>query len=210
MRSALVSSIRLTAALVLSAGLLAGCGGDDQEDTAPAPLPSPRTVAPEPTATAPAASPTAIQDTREWDTCVSVRADLQVSYPADWIAKDYPDGGCAYFDPEPFGVERGTESPSVAVRLDVESVAYERVKSGYLRGDVIAQRDAEIAGFEAIRIEDRQTEGPLAPKGHRVTYLADLGSEKTLVLTTNETDADDFARAQQLLDEMAERLSNTR
>lgn len=209
MRSTRANSTRLTAALVLSAGLLAGCG-DDQKVTAPAPLPSPTAVAPEPTATAPAASPAETQDTREWDTCVSVRGDLQVSYPGGWIAKDYPDGGCAYFDPEPFGVERGVEAPSVAVRLDVESVAYERVKSGYLRGDVIAQRDAEVAGYEAIRIEDRQTEGPLAPKGHRVTYLADLGSEKTLVLTTNETDAEDFAQAQEILDEMAGRLSLTR
>lgn len=38
-----------------------------------------------------------------------------------------------------------------------------------------------------------------------MTYLADLG-EQTLVLTTNETDADDFTRAQQVLDEMAQRL----
>jgi hypothetical protein len=202
MRSLLHTPTRLAAALALSGLLVTGCADDEDADVS-SESPSPTAVAPEPTATGPTSSPS---DTRSWATCVATRADLQVSYPTGWTVKDHPNGGCAYFDPQPFDVERGTEAPSVAIRLDVEAVAYERVKQSYLESDVISQRDAEIAGNEAIRIEDRDTEGPLAPKGHRVTYLADLGTEQTLVLTTNETDAEDFAAAQQLLDEMAQRL----
>lgn len=207
MRSLLRPPTRLAAALALSALLVTGCGDDDGdvaiETPSPSPSPSPTAVAPEPTDTG---SPT---DTREWATCASTRADLQVSYPADWTARDYPDGGCAYFDPQPFETERGTEAPAVAIRLDVEPITYERVKSSYLDGEVMSQRDTEIAGHEAIRIEDRQTQGPLGAKGHRFTYLADLGTDKTLVLTTNETDANDFEQAQEVLDEMAERISRT-
>jgi hypothetical protein len=132
-----------------------------------------------------------------------------VSYPADWIARDYPDGGCAYFDPEPFGVERGTEAPSVAARLDVEPVAYDRVLSSYTDGEVMSQQETEIAGYPAVRVEDRDTGGPLGAKGQRLTYVADLGGEQTLIFTSNETDADDFERAKDVLDEMAERLERT-
>lgn len=148
-------------------------------------------------------------ETRGWETCVSTRASLRVSYPQGWTARDFPDGGCAYFDPEPFEVERGTEAPSVAVRLDVENVAYDRVRSGYLDGEVMSQEETAVAGYDALRIEDRDTGGPLGPKGQRLTYLADLGSEKTLVLTTNETDAEDFEQAQEILDQMAGRLERT-
>ena len=184
------------ATVALTALLAAGCGQDGPDDSAGAPTPT--QVGP--TATTP--SPTAVR----WATCVSTRSDLRVRYPQHWTARDYPGHGCAYFDPQPFEVERGTEAPSVAIRLDVENVAYARVRDGYLRGDVIAQEAARVAGHEGIRIEDRDTDGPLAPKGHRVTYLADLGTEKTLVLTTNETDAEDFGRAQDVVDAMADRL----
>jgi hypothetical protein len=201
MRSLLHTPTRLAAALAVSVLLVTGCADDEDADvSSESPSPAPP---PSPTATGPTSSPS---DTRSWATCVSTRADLQVSHPAEWTVKDHPHGGCAYFDPQPFDVERGTEAPSVAIRLDVEAVAYERVKQSYLQGDVISQRDAEVVRNEAIRIEDRDTEGPLAPKGHRVTYLTDLGTEQTLVLTTNETNAEDFAAAQQLLDEMAQRL----
>jgi hypothetical protein len=145
----------------------------------------------------------------QWATCLSTRASvtLQVSHPGGWTARDYPEGGgCAYFDPEPFEVERGTEAAGMAIRLDVEPTAYDRVREGYLRGEVQSQRETEVAGFPALRIEDEQTRGPSGPKGQRLTYLADLGTEETLVLTTNETDADDFASAQEVLDEMAQRM----
>jgi hypothetical protein len=137
---------------------------------------------------------------------VSTRADVRVSYPADWVAREHPDGGCAYFNPEPFEVEPGTEGPAVAIRLDVERVPYERVRSSYLDGEVISQEETEVGGYPALRVEDRDTGGPLAAKGHRLTYIADLGTEQTLVLTTNETDAEDPQRAREVLDLMAERL----
>ena len=202
---------RLAAALAVPALLLTGCANDDDATIDASQSPSPTAVAPEPTATGPTGSPT---DTREWATCESTRAGLQVSYPADWTARDRPDGGCAYFDPQPFDVEPGTEAPAVAIRLDVESVAYDRVLSGYLDGEVsgyldgevISQRETTVAGYDAIRVEDRDTGGPMAAKGHRVTYVADLGDQQTLVLTTNETDAGNFEQAQGVLDEMAERL----
>ena len=190
MRSTAPATVTLTALLV------AGCGQDGPDGSAGAPTPTQAS----PTRTAP--SPTAVQ----WATCLSTRSDLQVSYPQGWTARDYPDRGCAYFDPRPFEVERGTEAPSVAIRLDVESVDFDRVRDGYLRGDVIAQEEVRVAGYEGLRIEDRDTEGPLAPKGHRVTYLADLGTGATLVLTTNETDAEDFERAQEVVDAMADRV----
>jgi hypothetical protein len=113
------------------------------------------------------------------------------------------------FDPEPFEVERGTAAPSVAVRLDVENVAYDRLRSAYLDGEVMSQDETTVAGYDALRIEDRDTGGPLAPKGQRLTHLADLSAEKTLVLTTNEADAEDVEQAKELLDQMAERLERT-
>lgn len=200
MGSRRATTTRAAAALTLTGALLAGCG-DDDPTALPSPSPSPTAVetSPEPTA-----SPTG--DTRDWATCVSTRTNLQVSYPAGWTARDYPDGGCAYFDPEPFEVQRGTEAPAVTVRLDVESVAYERVTASYLGGEVISQRETTVAGYPAVRIEDNHTQGPLGPKGRRLTYIADLGDEQTLLLTTNQTDANDFAQAEDILDEMAERV----
>lgn len=144
-------------------------------------------------------------ETRGWETCVSTRASLRVSYPQGWTARDFPDGGCAYFDPEPFEVERGTEAPSVAVRLDVENVAYDRVRSGYLDGEVMSQEETAVAGYDALRIEDRDTGG----RWRRITYLADLGAEKTLVHTTNETDAEDVEQAKEILHQMTDRLGRT-
>ena len=214
MRTRRTTWTRRALPLALTAVLAVGCGnGEDDPETA-LERPSPSTTAsptpspsPSPSPTTGSASPTG--DARQWASCVSTRGSLQVEYPQDWTARDRPDGGCAYFDPEPFEVERGTEGPSVAVRLDVESVAYDRVRQAYLDGEVISQRETTVAGYDAIRVEDRDTEGPLAPKGHRLTYIADLGQEKTLVLTTNETDAEDFQQAQEVLDEMAERLERT-
>ena len=197
----------MAAALVLTAGLLAGCGDDVEQVAVPSPSPSPVVTpveSPSPSPLTPTA--TATGATREWATCVSTRGDLQVSYPKGWTARNYPDGGCAYFDPQPFEVQRGTEAPEVAVRLDVENVAYERVKSSYLDGEVISQRETQVAGYPAVRIEDRDTGGPLGPKGRRLTYIADLGGGRTLLLTTNETDARDFTQAQDVVDRMAERL----
>jgi hypothetical protein len=132
-----------------------------------------------------------------------------VSYPADWAVGEHSEGGCAYFDPDPFQVEPATEGPPVAIRLDVENVPYDRVRDSALDGEVISTRETTVAGYDAIRIEDRDDGGPLGAKGRRLTYLADLGSAKTLVLTTNETDADDPARAREILDRMAERLQRT-
>jgi hypothetical protein len=99
----------------------------------------------------------------------------------------------------------------MSVRLDVESVEYEQVRRAYV-GDndqLMSHRETEVAGYPAVRVEDRDTQGPTAPKGRRLTYLADLGQEQTLLLTTNETDADDPERAREVLDLMAERLQRT-
>jgi hypothetical protein len=46
--------------------------------------------------------------------------------------------------------------------------------------------------------------------GERLTYLADLGEERTIVLTTSERAAEDLARARQVVDLMARRLERTR
>lgn len=182
--------------------LLVGCG-DDGDSTGTA---QDRSTRPPPSsAPSPSPSPTGTA----YATCVSTRAGLLVGYPASWTARDHPAGGCAYFDPRPFEVERATEAPPVAVRLDVERVPYERVREAYVSGEVLAQRQVTVAGYDGIRVEDRDTGGPLAPKGQRLTYLADLGSEKTLVLTTNETDAEDFDLAREVLDQMADRLERT-
>jgi hypothetical protein len=202
---------RALAAAGVTALLAAGCGGDGDENasaaptvtaspaTTPLPQPSPATTS------SPTSSP---EDAMRWSTCLNDRAEvtLQVSYPQAWTARDYPDDGCSYFNPEPFEVQRGTEASGIAIRLDVEPTSYDRVREGYLRGDVQSQRKTEVAGFPALRIEDEQTRGPSGPKGQRLTYLADLGTEETLVLTTNETDADKSEAARRVLDEMAERL----
>jgi hypothetical protein len=201
------TTTRALAAAGLTALLAAGCSGDGDDAASPAPTVTATPAATPTPATTP--SPTSPpQDARQWATCLNDRAEvaLQVSYPQEWTARDYPDDGCSYFNPEPFQVERGTEVSGVAIRLDIEAVAYERVREGYLRGNVQSQRDTEVAGFPGLRIEDEDTQGPTAPKGERLTYLADLGSEQTLVLTTDETDADDFAAAQEVLDEMAQRM----
>ena len=207
MRARATTTVTRVAAPLALTAVLAGCSdGDGNADVALDRTSPPVVTSPTP-ATSPAtssASPT--RDAQEWATCVSTRASLRVSYPAGWTARDYPDGGCAYFDPQPFQVERGTEGPSVAVRLDVENVPYDRVREAYLRSEVGSQRETTVAGYDAIRIEDRDTDGPLAAKGERLTYLADLGKNTTLVLTTNETDAQDLEQAKQVLDKMADRL----
>ena len=201
------STTRLIAALALGGvGLVAGCTDGDSEVALPSPSPSTTTAPPSPTPT-----PTGPSDTREWATCVSTRASLEVSYPADWTVRDYPGGGgCASFAPEPFEVERGTEPHGMTIRLDVESREYERIRDAYLEDfDLISQRPAEVAGYEATRIEYRSTFGPSGGKGRSVTYLADLWSSGTLVLSTNETDADDPELGREVLDEMAQRLERT-
>lgn len=203
------STTRAIAAAGLTALLATGCGGDGDDDAAPTATATPASSpSPEPsplTTPTPTSSP---EDTMRWATCVNDRAEvtLRVTYPQEWTSRDYPDDGCSYFDPEPFEVERGTEVSGVAIRLDVEAVAYERVRDGYLRGDVQSQREVTVAGFDGLRIEDEHTQGPTAPKGERLTYIADLGNEETLVLTTNETDAANFVEARRVLDEMADRM----
>jgi hypothetical protein len=206
MRQLVDRSTGTAAGLALVAALLTGCADDDSsegafESPSASPTPSPSPTPP------PSPSPTETDAAqKEWATCVSTRADLRVSYPADWTARDYPGGGCAYFDPEPFEVQRGTEGPAVAARLDVESVRYDRVLSAYTDGEVISQEQTEVAGRPAVRVEDRDTGGPLGDKGRRLTYIVDLGEDQTLLLTTNETDAGDPERAREVLDRMAQRL----
>ena len=201
-----MSTRRLLTTAALTALLATACSGDGTDRASPEPqqLPAAR---PTPQTTSPSPTPSP-DDSTSWATCRNGRASvaLQVSYPAGWTARDYPDDGCSYFDPEPFEVQRGTEVSGVAIRLDVESVPYDRVREGYLRGQVQSQREAVVAGFPGIRIEDEDTGGPTAPKGRRLTYLADLGNDQTLVLTTNETDADQPEAAREVLDEMAQRL----
>lgn len=200
---------RAIAAAGLTALLATGCGADGDDAAAPTPAQTPPPATSPTPESSPTPSPVSSPDEgAQWATCLNDRAEvtLQVSYPEGWAVRDYPDDGCSYFNPEPFEVQRGTEASGVAIRLDVEAVAYERVREGYLRGDVQSQRRVTVAGFQGLRIEDEDTEGPTAPKGERLTYLADLGSEQTLVLTTNETDADDPEAARRVLDEMAQRL----
>jgi hypothetical protein len=185
--------------------LATACSGDGTDSASPEPQqPPPASPTPETASPSPSPSP---DDSSSWATCRNGRAAvaLQVSYPS-WTARDYPDDGCSYFDPAPFEVQRGTEVSGVAIRLDVESVPYDRVREGYLRGPVQSQREAEVAGFPGIRIEDEDTGGPTAPKGRRLTYLADLGNDQTLVLTTNETDAGQPEAAREVLDELAQQL----
>jgi hypothetical protein len=201
------SVLQGTAGVSVVAVLLLGCSdaGEDDPSTAPAT----RTASPT-SSEAAATSPTPV--VAAWDTCVSTRAGLRVRYPAGWTARDYPDGGCAYFDPEPFEVERRTEVTGVDVRLDVESVPYERVRRAYGEesSELISQQPTQVAGYDAVRVEDRHTGGPLGAMGERLTYLADLGEERTLVLTTSERAAEDLARARQVVDLMARRLERTR
>jgi hypothetical protein len=94
---------------------------------------------------------------------------------------------------------------SVAVWLDGEDVAYDRLRSAYLDGEVMSQDETTVAGLRRAAHRGPRHRG----RWRRITYLADLGAEKTLVHTTNETDAEDVEQAKEILDQMTDRLERT-
>ncbi|MFP5220527.1 MAG: hypothetical protein ACLGIG_12515 [Actinomycetes bacterium] len=93
--------------------------------------------------------------------CRNDVAGIDVRYPEGWTARQFgPDGGCAYFDPEPFEVPQDTEVSGIAVVLDVEHVPYERVRDGYLSNDVLERGDSELAGLPGDRLLVRRGQRP--------------------------------------------------
>ena len=189
-------------------------GGDappEMSSSGPSPSRSPAPTATATTIPGTTATATSAPDgTEPLATCTNTEAGLRVFYPQDWSARSgSTGGGCSWFNPDPFELEPGTEASGVAVRLDAEDVEYDRVVRGYREDEVISQREMRVAGWPALRLETRDTTGPMATGERQLSYLADMGAGRTLVLVTNGADTEDDAQARRVVDLMAERLERT-
>lgn len=133
-----------------------------------------------------------------------------VRYPQGWFTNDSGEP-CRWFHPEPFELPDRTEATGIAVHLDIEPVAFERIAEDARTGPhverVIQDEQLEIDGRAAFRLEIVSSGEALTPEGTRVyQYFADVGEGETLVTTTDSAAVADYEAVKATLDAMMDSL----
>lgn len=134
-----------------------------------------------------------------------------VSFPEGWsTGTNRPAGPCAWFAPEPFAVDPGTDERPAPIAASVEPVPYTEVTAP----GSASERDRAatvVDGRQAVRIERVATGDGLYPEGTPSTgYAVDLGGGSgTLVLDAVGRSGTDHARDVDVLDRMVRTLDVT-
>jgi hypothetical protein len=166
----------------------------DADASAPAPAPAEAIAAPTVDATcqlAPDGGPT---------------PTITLSYPSSWEVTDPDAPPCRFFDPDDPAIEADTENLAVAVRADVEPVAFRRVAEPGPAFDESSRLTTAVDGRRAVRVQGTTTGEGLGPAGdRRTTWLVDLGGDDAGVLriTAAERGADAYVRAVAVADRIA-------
>jgi hypothetical protein len=167
---------------VLAAAALAGCHGDDP-DPPPAASGAP------------------------YVRCES-QAGFTLARPRGWHANP---GDvvtrCSRLDPDRIELREDTDERKAAIVARIEDVAFDRAAAP--RDGELSRAMTTIDGLRAVRLELESNRPGLWPHGTPVTrYLVDLapgdGDAGTLVLHTVELDGFDYARNQEVLDDVAD------
>lgn len=200
--------------VVVSALVLAGCGGDDGE------------VAPEPTTTGPATrtastatEPTTTEPGEELPGGELVRCESPAGFvlgrPEAWHTNSgdvVPE--CSQLNPEPFEVPEATDERVAAITAYVDPVAFARIAAPD-EGRDAERANTTIDGLHAVRLEYETGGGGLWPEGTPITlYAVDLGDDadgkpRTLLLDTIGLETFDYERNRVVLDRVARSLEVT-
>lgn len=195
--------------------VVVGCQNGQDVATEPTTETTPTPTA----ATTATASPTAIatatpteedaSSTAGWVACENDRDGYTVRHPRDWETNEgdvLPP--CSLFDPDDVEVERGTEIPfAIAAVFRVEPVALERAAAGGDAEEELDREETTVDGRDAVRREVESSGEALRPAGLRSTiWLVATGDEETLVATTHDAGALEYAEKQDLLDRMVDSL----
>jgi len=191
--------------------------GGESEDAIPSPaataspLPTPTSeLTPAPGPTTPTSSPPP-EAAALGASCSYDHGGYGIDYPAGWFTPVDPDWVCQLFDPEPIAVERYTELPIVAVTVYVDSHHLGRVRAFLADPSFYEVVSEETGTFsDASRpgtiLETRQTEELLWPAG-TLTYSVLVNRlDATIVVTTNDLAAGDYALNKQIALAMAHSL----
>lgn len=177
--------------------LLAACSGRPDEPLAGEPLPE---------------APDTDEPMAATQSCTSDSLGYRIDYPADWhtttgeVVEE-----CTLFDSEPIdlsqdGMEVITE---VAVAITVEQAELDEVTGEDLSTEVVASREATVAGRRALREELRTAAQGATPEGASATrWAVDLGG-RTLVAVSYDHDTPDYDTKAEVLDAMVQTLSFT-
>jgi hypothetical protein len=172
--------------ILLASAVLAACSAP-ATDVPAAGATDAQSSAPKPSASQPAAQPLALSQR-----CTNEPQGFTVSYPAGW----HTNGGdvipaCSAFDPEPVQVPAQSEMPfDIAIVIGVQQVPFDRAGSDPQFERVLSSERLTIAGRPASRAEVEATGEGLADRGLRtLRYAVDLGGGRSLVASTNRTDA---------------------
>lgn len=182
------------AAVMLAA---AGCGDEEQADTAPPTATSAETT------TSPRGEQMA-KTTR----CTNEQDDYSIEYPADWHTNSGDPPTCEFFDPEPIELPEQPQDVAglAAISVDREPVAFSRVTGEDAGTRVIERDEVEIAGRPAVRRLIEATGQALLPEGRRsYQYLVKLDGD-TLIATADGRDDRAFEANREILDEMMRSL----
>jgi len=123
--------------------------------------------------------------------CTNARDGFTVSYPAGWHTNG-PEviAACSAFDPEPVQIPPQSEIPfGLAIVISVQEVPFDRPADPQFERTLSSER-LTVAGRPAVRAELESTGEGLADRGMRtLRYTIDLGAGRSLVASTNKTDA---------------------
>lgn len=213
-----MNTLRLALVLLLSATLLAACGGDDDADVQPPQEPPPAETEPsdtDPVETDPVETDPVETEPDEPATetaaCTNEEAGYTVQYRADW----HPNEGdvaqpCSLFDPEPFEVPEATEFFGAAISVRREPIAAEDLVEGAdPTREVLEREETEIAGQRAFRIESESTGDGLLDAGVRSYQVIVVVDGESLIVETYDLDEHDYEQNREVVDEMAESLQLT-
>jgi hypothetical protein len=160
-------------------------------------------AAPKPAVPQPAAQPLALSQR-----CTNDPQGFTVSYPAGWHTNSgevIP--ACSAFDPEPVQVPAQSEMPfDIAIVIGMQHVPFVRVGGDPQFERVLSSERLTVAGRQALRAEVEATGEGLADRGMRtLRYTIDLGGGRSLIASTNRTDAS-YERDKEILARMLETI----
>lgn len=141
--------------------------------------------------------------------CTDQRQGYEIGYPQDWHAgSPNLQDECSLFDPQPFEIERGTEAPVVAMRVDDPQRPFAAARDRLADPDaerVLLREETTVAGQEAIRFETEQTRDVLYPEGTmRYGYVINHDGTAFYVETLSIPDAEmNYERNKEVVDQAA-------